>query len=53
MSENALKTGRKRGQRRNNIDVPQRLLDRLTPISLHNSNCHYFTNYSTRNKINK
>ncbi|MDF2925911.1 MAG: hypothetical protein K0R57_4825 [Paenibacillaceae bacterium] len=31
MSENTVKTGRKRGQRKNNLDIPQRLLDRLTP----------------------
>jgi len=30
MSENIVKTPRKRGQRRNNFDIPQRFLDRPT-----------------------
>ncbi|WP_201317834.1 hypothetical protein [Paenibacillus sp. EPM92] len=34
MSENTVKTPRKRGQRRNNLEIPQRLLNRLTPSVL-------------------
>lgn len=34
MSKNIVKTARKRRQRKNNLDIPQRLLDRLTPSVL-------------------
>ncbi|UKS26039.1 tyrosine-type recombinase/integrase [Paenibacillus sp. HWE-109] len=34
MSENTVKTSRKRGQRKNNLDIPQRFLDRLTEAVL-------------------
>lgn len=34
MNVNTGKTAHKRGQRKNNLDIPQRLLDRLTPSVL-------------------
>jgi len=34
MSIGTGKTAHKRGQRKNNLDIPQRLLDRLTPAVL-------------------
>jgi integrase/recombinase XerD len=34
MDDNSLKSSRKRGQRRNNLNVPRRLLDQLTPAVL-------------------
>jgi integrase/recombinase XerD len=36
MSDNTTKNARKRGQRRNNIDIPQRLVDHLTMAVLDN-----------------
>lgn len=37
MNVNTGKTAHKRGQRKNNLDIPQRLLDRLTPAVLETS----------------
>lgn len=38
MNENTAKKPRKRGQRKNNLEIPQRLLDRLTPSVLEKTN---------------